>query len=238
MKRKSFILILIALILILNLISLDNIVKAEEDPSKTVGKIIYLTFDDGPAGKVTSGILDILKAEEVPATFFVIGNQIENQEELILRMKNEGHSIGLHSFTHDRNKLYSNNEGFIKEMLAVQERLFQVTDETYCILRFPFGSTNNTYTLSKSMVDLIHQHNFKIYDWTQDTYDGANPNSSPECIYKKSISEKDSIVLLMHCGGINKNSVLALPRIIKYYKEKGYQFMKITTETPELYKLK
>ena len=67
-----------------------------------------------PSGKVTNDILDILKSEEVPATFFVIGNQIDNQEDIILRMRDEGHSIGLHSYTHERNNLYSNNDGFYK----------------------------------------------------------------------------------------------------------------------------
>ena len=77
----------------------DNTIESKE-------KEIYLTFDDGPSGKVTNDILDILKSEEVPATFFVIGNQIDNQEDIILRMRDEGHSIGLHSYTHERNNLY------------------------------------------------------------------------------------------------------------------------------------
>lgn len=209
----------------------DNTIESKE-------KEIYLTFDDGPSGKVTNDILDILKSEEVPATFFVIGNQIDNQEDIILRMRDEGHSIGLHSYTHERNNLYSNNDGFINEMLKVQKRLYDVTGETYTVLRFPFGSTNNTYKLTESMVNLVHGHGFKIYDWTQDTLDGANPKSSPNSIYSNALSDKDSIILLMHCANVNKTSPQALPQIIKYYKDKGYTFKKITEDTPELYRLK
>lgn len=220
------------------LLNFSNTVFCDNKFLEANPKEIYLTFDDGPSYKVTTEILDILKSEGVPATFFIIGNQIDNQENIILRMRDEGHSIGLHSYTHERNNLYSSNDGFINEMLKVQKRLHDVTGENYSILRFPFGSTNNTYTLTTSMVELVHNNGFKIYDWTQDTLDGANPNSSPDSIYSHSMSDKDSIILLMHCANVNKTSPHALPKIIKYYKDKGYTFKKITEETPELYKLK
>ena len=83
-------------------------------------KVVYLTFDDAPGGEVTQKTLDILKEENVPATFFIIGEQIKGQEDIILRMKNEGHSIGLHSFTHERSKLYSCSSGFsLKDNVCV-----------------------------------------------------------------------------------------------------------------------
>ena len=88
----------------------------EEESKKTV----YLTFDDGPGGKVTQEVLDTLQKENVPATFFIIGNQVCGQENIILRMKNEGHSLGLHSFSHDRNILYRSNGDFINEMKNVK----------------------------------------------------------------------------------------------------------------------
>lgn len=83
-------------------------------------KVIYITFDDGPGGKVTTEVLDILKREEVPATFFLIGDQIKGQEKLIKRMVDEGHSIGLHSMSHSKSKLYSSDKEFLKEMLECQ----------------------------------------------------------------------------------------------------------------------
>lgn len=212
-------------------------VRCEENlVSENSSKVIYLTFDDGPGGKTTVKILDTLKKENVPGTFFVIGNQIDNQEDIILRMKNEGHSIGLHSFSHDRDILYRSSENFITEMEKVQKKLFDVTGENYYILRFPFGCNNMTYKLTSGMVDAIHTSNLKIYDWTQDTLDGANPNSSPNTILKRAVSDKDKVVLLMHCAAINKNSAEALPGIIKYYKDHGYTFKKITPDTEEIYK--
>ena len=158
-------------------------------------KVVYLTFDDAPGGEVTQKTLDILKEENVPATFFIIGEQIKGQEDIILRMKNEGHSIGLHSFTHERSKLYSCSSGFINEMKQVQKALYDVTGENYYILRFPFGTNNSTYRLTNEMVDAVHSNNFKIYDWTQDTLDGANPTSSPDTILNRAISTKDNVVV-------------------------------------------
>lgn len=211
----------------------------EESTEMSKEKVVYLTFDDGPGGKTTISVLDTLKKENVPATFFVIGEQIKGQEDLILRMKDEGHSIGLHSFSHNRGKLYSGNEGFLKEMLEDQKTIYDVTGENYTILRFPFGCNNSTYRLTQSLVDLLHENNMKIYDWTTDSGDGANPYSDPGQIVTKACKHKDceTVIVLMHCSYINKSTASALPGIIKHYKNKGYTFKAITNETPEVYKI-
>lgn len=234
MKKNVFKSILSLSLVLFLCLSLSFPCKAYESESS---KVIYLTFDDGPGGKITNKILDTLKEEGVPATFFVIGCQIENQESIILRMKDEGHSIGLHSVTHDRNKLYNGNEGFINEMLKEQAILEKITGEKHTILRFPFGCNNSTYRLTDSLVTAIHNNNLKIYDWTQDSGDGANCNASPDSIFSHSMSEEDNVVLLMHCTYINKNSAAALPSIIKHYKSKGYTFKAIDELTPEIYKV-
>ena len=213
-------------------------VRCNDDlPEEEKEKIVYITFDDGPGGDITRKTLDILKNEGVPATFFIIGEQVKGQEDIILRMKDEGHAIGLHSFTHNRNNLYSGKDGFISEMTKVQESLYNITGEKYYILRFPFGCNNSTYRLSQEMVDAVHANNFKIFDWTQDTLDGANPGSSPDTILNRSISTKDTVVVLMHNTKLHKNTVAALPGIIRYYKSQGYTFKKITEDTPEIYRV-
>ena len=196
-------------------------------------KIIYLTFDDGPAGKVTEDILDILKKDSVPATFFLIGNQIKGQEDLVKRMFNEGHSLGLHSMSHKKACLYSSNESFLKEMLNTQEKINSIVGIKPTILRFPFGCNNNYYKISQSMIDLLHENNLKIYDWNTDSGDGAHPNANPSVFIKNSKSNKDYVLLLMHCAYMSKNSVKALPEIIKYYKDNGYEFKLIDENTPE-----
>jgi len=204
-------------------------VKASEDKEKT----IHITFDDGPGGKITEEVLDILKNENVPATFFLIGSQIKGQEKLLIRMRDEGHSLGLHSMSHNKSKLYSSNETFLKEMLDAQALIKETTGVTTNILRFPFGCNNNSYHLKHELVDLLHDNNLRIFDWNVDSTDGANPKADPSTFIKKSKSDKDNIVLLMHCGYLNKNSAKALPEIIKYYKEQGYKFKSIEDDTQE-----
>lgn len=234
MKKKLSHLIIFTLILLLAYPHF-NAYSEDDNKKEETKKVVYLTFDDAPGGDVTRKTLDILKEENVPATFFIIGEQIKGQEDIILRMKDEGHSIGLHSFTHDRYKLYSCSSGFINEMKQVQKALYDVTGDNYYILRFPFGTNNSTYRLTNEMVNAVHSNNFKIYDWTQDTLDGANPNSSPDTILNRAISTKDNVVVLMHNAHVNKNTSQAIRGIIKYYKCQGYTFDKITVDTPEIY---
>lgn len=203
------------------------VAKADEE------KIIYLTFDDGPSKKVTTDVLDILKENSVHATFFVIGEQIKGQENLLKRIYSEGHSIGLHSMSHKKDRLYCSDESFLKEMLETQETIYSIIGIKPNILRFPFGCNNNSYKLSNSMVDLLHKNNLRIYDWNTDSGDGSCPSSNPSIFIKNSKSNKNSVLLLMHCAYLSKNSVKALPSIIKYYKDNNYTFKVIDENTPE-----
>lgn len=231
MHSNFFKKILIFILVILNFINFQ--VFATSNGIATDKKIIYLTFDDGPAGKVTSNVLDILKEESVPATFFLIGEQIKGQENLVKRIYTEGHSLGLHSMSHNRGCLYSSNENFLKEMISTQELIYSVVGIKPTILRFPFGCNNNSYKISQSMVDLLHKNNLKIFDWNTDSCDGASPNAAPSKFVENSKSNKKCVILLMHCAYMSKNTVKALPSIIKYYKDEGYEFKVIDETTPE-----
>ena len=228
--KKYTILFTKILILILALINICPISTSAKEE-----RVIYITFDDGPGGKVTESVLNTLKNENVPATFFLIGEQIKGQESLVKRMVDEGHSIGLHSMTHDKAKLYSCDQSFLQEMLESQKIIEDVTGKKVNILRFPFGSNNTTYHLKESLVNLLHDNNLKIYDWNVDSTDGANPYGSPCTIIKNATSDKENIILLMHCGFINKNSAFALPEVIKYYKNNDYTFKAITEDTQEMF---
>lgn len=237
MKLKKFTtLILFTLITVFILNLVPTLVYADNNLDKIENcdtKIIYLTFDDGPAGNVTSSILDILKENEVNATFFLIGGQIKGQEDLVKRIYNEGNSIGLHSMTHKKNSLYCSNDHFLQEMLETQKIISSILPIQPKILRFPFGANNSSYRISQSMVDLLHDNDLKIYDWNADSGDGANPNLDPCKMIKNSKSNKNRVILLMHCGYQSKNSIAALPGIIKYYKDSGYEFKTIDETTPE-----
>ena len=199
-------------------------------------KIVYLTFDDAPSKTVFKDILDILKKEDVRATFFVIGNQVKGNEEILKRAYDEGNSIGLHSFTHEKKNLYTSNEKFLDEMLTTQKAIEDVIGCSPKILRFPFGANNSFYKLKKDLVKLLHDNDLRIYDWNADSGDGLNPHLSPSRILKNSKSDKDTVVLLMHASPLHKNTAKALPDIIAYYKANGYTFKTIDCKTPEVFK--
>lgn len=198
-------------------------------------KEIYLTFDDGPSDGVTNMVLDILKENEVKATFFLIGNQIEGLENVVKRIHQDGHSIGLHTWTHKFKRIYTNRDTFIKEMLQSKEKIKEVADVSPNIIRFPGGSQGR---LTPNYLIELHSYNFKVYDWNMETVDGLKPGVSPDRLYREATNgseELSTIVLLLHCDYMHKNTCTSLPRIIKFYKDNGYEFKPITEETPELY---
>lgn len=198
-------------------------------------KIAYLTFDDGPGEKVTTEILDILKEHNVNATFFLIGKMVKGQEQVLRRMVDEGHSLGLHTYSHQKSKIYRSSESFIDEMILTQQIIYEATGFKANILRFPFGSNNSSLKLTTSMVNSIHSTELKIYDWNVDSTDGLNPKTAPSIIAKRAQSTKNPAIILFHCGANNKNTPKALPAIIEYYKKNDYKFKIITPETPEIY---
>lgn len=197
-------------------------------------KAIYLTFDDGPS-IITDRVLDILKENDVKATFFIIGNQIKGFENVLKRIHDDGHSIGLHTYTHKFKRIYSSRDTFIKEMLECRNEINKLTGASPNIIRFPGGSRGR---LTHSFLTKLHSYNFKIYDWNMVTSDGINSNTSPNRLYRDATECNEKlfpIILLLHCDYMHKNSCKALPNIIKYYKEKGYEFKIISEDTPELY---
>lgn len=197
-------------------------------------KIIYLTFDDGPS-VVTNKTLDILKEKNVRGTFFVIGNQIKGFEDTIKRMNEEGHSIGLHTYSHKYKRIYRSSDAFIKEMIDCRNEINRVTGTTPNILRFPGGSRKR---LSNEFLNKLHKNNFKVYDWNVQVSDGINPKTSPSKLFREATKETDSIspvILLMHCDYMHTRTCQALPKIIDYYKHQGYTFKAITEDTPEFY---
>lgn len=235
-KRKKFLFFhVVFLLAIFNIANMLNFivlkpVYANSDINK---KVVYLTFDDGPSNAITDKILDILKENEVKATFFLIGNQIDGLEQVVKRINDEGHSIGLHTYTHKFKRIYDNQNAFIKEMLQSQEKIKSTIGICPNIIRFPGGSKKH---LTEAYLTKLHSYNFKVYDWNMETVDGIKPKTSPDRLYRQATEnseELSNVLLLLHCDYMHKNTCKALPKIIKYYKDKGYEFKAITNDTPE-----
>ncbi|MCR1949823.1 MULTISPECIES: polysaccharide deacetylase family protein [unclassified Clostridium] len=244
-KVKIFLAILVSAVILsfmfkidMRSISVNSLIEESEVNENDVSnkkKVIYLTFDDGPSYTVTGKILDVLEEKEVKATFFVIGNQIQDREDVLKRMNDEGHSIGLHTFTHKYNCIYCNEDRFMKEMIDCRNEINRVVGVSPNIIRFPGGSYKH---LNKNLLNRLHENNLKVYDWNLDNSDGLNPKQSKDALYRNAIKgSKDlkTINLLMHCTDMNKNTCEALTNIIDYYKDQGYEFKTINEDTPEMY---
>lgn len=197
-------------------------------------KTVYLTFDDGPSQN-TERILDTLKEAGVPATFFVVS--AENNEEflpLLERTLAEGHCIGLHSCTHDYRKIYANADAFWADIGTLQEKLRPYCGEaSYPVLRFPGGSSNTVshkYGGSGLMEELILQakeQGYAVVDWNVTAEDSVGGNPSAATIASRVIrgcKEQNTAVVLMHDSSTNKATAEALPTIIRWLQENSYRF--------------
>ncbi|WP_054743760.1 polysaccharide deacetylase family protein [Cellulosilyticum ruminicola] len=205
--------------------------------SSTEEKLVYLTFDDGPTPKITEEILDILESNNVKATFFIVGKEIKGREAILKRIYEEGHGIGLHTYSHDFKKIYTSCDAFISEMDQNLTIINEVLGTTLDIkaIRFPGGSSGR---LTKAWLETLTAKGYQIYDWNVDLQDGVKGNLSPIELVRngtKFMDKSSRKIILAHCNTNNQNTCKALPNLIKYYKEQGYTFKIIDATTPPYY---
>ncbi len=203
-----------------------------EAPADT-GKTAYLTFDDGPSEN-TERILDILKEAGVPATFFVIA--AENNEEhlpLLERTLAEGHCIGLHSCTHEYREIYASAEAFWQDIDALKQKLEPYCGSSFAVLRFPGGSSNTVshkYGGSGLMEELIPQakeRGYAVVDWNVTAEDSVGGTPSANTIASRVIrgcKDKNQAIILMHDSSTNAATAEALPVILGWMQENNYTF--------------
>jgi peptidoglycan/xylan/chitin deacetylase (PgdA/CDA1 family) len=245
MKKRKIVkneFIRIICLIIINIFCI-NLIKAkaygdefEGLNTKSYDKVVYLTFDDGPT-VITPQLLDILKENDVKATFFIVGKEIAGREDILKRIYEEGHGIGLHTYSHNFKNIYRSEETFISEMDKASESVKEIlgNDVDIKVIRFPGGSAGQ---LNENFKNKLNGKGYKIFDWNVCLNDGINPNLSPEAIFqnaKKCKSAKDLRIILAHCNSNNKTTLQALPQIIKYYKELGYNFKIIDNNTAEYF---
>ncbi|WP_325166630.1 polysaccharide deacetylase family protein [Viridibacillus soli] len=203
-----------------NDLSKQHPIKKERAASKPLGKVVYLTFDDGPS-QLTGQFLDILKEHDIKATFFMQGVNLQNKsfEESVKRATQEGHYIGGHSMSHDSKRLYTDGQ-FVPEMIETLNLIHDITGTNPKLVRPPYGSVPGLN--SKQLRNEIAEADIKVWDWTIDSLDWqskGNPNQIVENI--KNGTVRDVEVVLMH---ENTQVLQVLPEIISFYKEKGYHF--------------
>lgn len=197
---------------------------------------IYLTFDDGPSS-MTEDILDILKEYDVKATFFVLGREDEYALRMYKRIVDEGHTLGMHSYSHKYADIYKDEEAFLADLERIQNLLYDATGVWPRFYRFPGGSSNRVSSVGMQVyANLLNQNGITYFDWNIASGDAVSGTVPRETIVRNctaGIDKYDQCVILLHDATMRKTSVTALPEIIQILQDRGdCEFLPITDETP------
>ena len=188
-------------------------------------KVAYLTFDDGPSQTVTPQILDLLKQEDIKATFFVLGSRVKANPDLVKREYQEGHFIANHGYSHEYSQIYKSVDSVIDEYNKTETQIQKAIGiENYHshLFRFPGGSNGGKYAKLKSQAkEELHKHDISFIDWNALTSDAAGANTKEKLIenLKETVKNKKSIVILMHDASNKILTYETLPDVIQYLKD-------------------
>ena len=210
----------------------------------TAARRVCLTFDDGPS-RTTPAVLEVLAAEHVPATFFVVANDSnENYLPLIRQAQQAGHEIALHSASHKYSDIYRSPDTFWEDIDLLRQRLADYADLSVVrCLRFPGGSTNTVsrkYGGDGIMQELkaeAEQRGWRWVDWNVCAEDAAGEKLSAYQVYRnvtRGSEELDRCIVLMHDSPSTGTTAEALPDIIRWYKDSGYTFCTVSQLYDEL----
>lgn len=204
----------------------ENISKIYHSDTKRA----FLTFDDGPSA-VTSKILDTLKQENIKASFFVLGSNVEARPEMVKRMYDEGHFIGIHGTSHVYSQIYQSPQSVLDEYNMCNEKIKNALGEQEYnphLFRFPGGLAGGKYAEVKAQAkELLLQNNIEHVDWNALNGDAETNKLSSEFEMKRlqeTTAGKNSVVILMHDAQAKSVTADTLPQIISYLKEQGYEF--------------
>lgn len=192
-------------------------------------KVIYLTFDDGP-GPYTQKLLDILAKYNVKATFFVV-NTDYNMKTLLNNIVKGGHSIGIHSVTHEYDDIYASEEAFFNDLYSMQDIIENYTGVKTYLSRFPGGSLNANRSTMAGVIQRMKAEGFRYFDWHVDSDDWKDKNT--QMTIDKIISRignRQSAIVLQH--DIHATSVEAVESVIIWGLQNGYKFQPLTTSSP------
>ena len=205
----------------------------DQTPVEPNGRVVYLTFDDGPT-YYTKHLLDVLDKYDVKATFFVV---YANNADTLKRMDAAGHTVGMHSNTHDYGLIYSSEEAYFADLYAVQDKIEAAIGYKPTILRFPGGSSN---TVSRSyckgimttLTQRVKELGFRYFDWNGDSCDVSGAKNSQEVYYNVAwgMSYTKNCIMLQH--DIVGFSVYAVEDIVKWGLLNGYTFQPLTMDSP------
>ena len=218
---------------------MNSVVESEMEDDDNVRKV-YLTFDDGPS-VYTDEILDILKKYGVKATFFVCGTGDGDPEirHVYKRIVDEGHAIGMHSYSHVYSKVYGDLDLFQYDLDKIRNLIYNETGVVPKYYRFPGGSGNTIASIPMGRyISVLYSQGMEYYDWNVYGGDSSGNSLSPSKIVENTLNgvdRRDTAVILLHDTGSRRNTVLALPDIIEGLLDRGLSPSPIDDDTPPLH---
>lgn len=197
-------------------------IEVSKGPSKSSGKIAYITIDDGPS-KFTDQMIKTLNKYNVKATFFMIDGNMKEYPQQVKNIIKNGNTAGFHSVSHDIHKLYVTSTSAKEEFDTNDQTFYKITGKHSKVIRIPYGS--KPYTPQASYQALVDA-GYKIWDWDLDTEDWRSNSSQIVQNVKNHIKnrkgeDKDQLVVLMH---EKKQSAEALDSVLKFLSDEGYEF--------------
>lgn len=184
-------------------------------------KTAYLTFDDGPSASVTPIVLDILKKNDIKATFFLVGQMAKGAPELVKRIYNEGHKVANHSYTHNYNNIYAHPDNMMREIIMTEAAFKEILGEGFrnSLFRFPGGMAKPEF------IERLQSEGFHHELWTSLTRDAEISNPTKNQLveaFKSTFRSNTNEIILMH--DIKTITAEYLQEVIDYIRDKGYTF--------------
>ncbi len=208
------------------------------EPLTPGGSYVALTFDDGPSANTTA-VLDVLKQYNIKATFFIL-NYAESDIPVLRRMIDEGHTIAIHSYSHDYSAIYTSADAYMQGVYAMHDKILRDTGYNAVIIRFPGGSSN---TVSKrycagvmtTLTQRATAEGYTYYDWNVDSGDADGSCMAKDYIVanvKNGLKSGRVNVVLMHDSSPKTTTPQALPEIIADAQARGFSFVPLSSSVP------
>ena len=205
----------------------DQALTVSSDNKGRLKKTAYLTFDDGPSDR-TEEVLDILKENDINATFFLIGNQInKSTKKTLKRLVKEGNQVAVHTYCHEADCIYDSADTYYNDVMKAAKRIKKYTGVDPKFYRFPWGSVNGYIkNYRKDIIMRLKKEGFEYCDWNVSGEDSIRSPRARQIInnVKSNYKVYNEPVILLHDANARKETVKALPVIIKMYKDAGYSF--------------
>ena len=193
-----------------------------------------MTFDDGPSN-LTLPLLDVLDRYGVKATFFLVGKTGEEDRKAMREIVQRGHAIGVHSYSHDYQKIYASVDAFLSDFARIHQLILEETGVDTPIYRFAGGSVNayNRDT-AKAIITEMNRRGYAYFDWNVDSGD-ATVGITAQQIYQHAVNDSknfDQPVILFHNTGTKEMTLEQMPAIIEALQQAGYRFETLKADSP------